>query len=263
MLTRERAARAAVGPGVPRRALLLGASSCLLTGSALAWATGAGPLHTKTPEGRARMDPDAISQAAPGGPLMALTFDDGPDPRYTGDILDALGAQEVRATFFVIGRNAEKYPKLVSRIVAEGHELANHTQDHIWLDTQPRAVVQQQISQAQATIDGYASAAYLRPPRGWTSRAVAEQAAASRLRSIFWSDSFDRYLGLPVQTAVATVAGNARPGSIILCHDGGHLDGPNPQQFDRTRTVAAVPGLIAAVRAQGLRPVTLSELLRG
>jgi chitooligosaccharide deacetylase len=100
-----------------------------------------------------------------------------------------------------------------------------------------------------------------RPPHGWTSGAVAGVMRREGLRSIFWSDCLEHHLSLgPPSTAVAAMAARVRPGSILLCHDGGHLDGPHPQSFDRSTTVAALPHLLEAVLARNLRFVTVSRL---
>ena len=100
-----------------------------------------------------------------------------------------------------------------------------------------------------------------RPPHGWTSPAVASVARRYRLRSIFWSDCLEKHLQLGPRAAATAMAGGVRRGSILLSHDGGHLDGPNPQCIDRSASVEALPHLLEAVRAKELRFVTLSHLI--
>ena len=78
------------------------------------------------------IDPRAVSSVPTSAPLVALTFDDGPDPAYTPRVLEILAQHQVRATFFMIGRSAARHPELVAAVLTAGHTIANHTQDHLW-----------------------------------------------------------------------------------------------------------------------------------
>jgi chitooligosaccharide deacetylase len=239
--------------------------SCLLAGGgALAATRLSGDGHTDSPAARSRVDAEAVNRVETETPLMSLTFDDGPDPRYTPIVLDLLRAAGVSATFFLIGRNAVQHPELVARIRAEGHGVANHTQDHLWLDGLPAGAIRLQLLEATRSLSraGAVTLDLVRPPRGWTSPATATVCREERVRSVFWSDCLEAHLGHGVAEAAGRVAGSAEPGSIILCHDGGRLNGPNPQDVDRSRTVLALPRLLDGILAKGLRPVTVPELLR-
>jgi chitooligosaccharide deacetylase len=167
------------------------------------------------------------------------------------------------ATFFVVGRNAQEHPDLVRRIVAEGHEVANHTQNHVWLDDLDEAGVRHEITAATASLRaaGAPQPHVFRPPRGWTSRTVAGAAAALGLCSVFWTDCLEARLRLGVAAAAAQVADGARPGSVLLLHDGGRVRGPNAQQLDRTATVEALPRLLANLRRRGLAATSVRRLL--
>lgn len=246
--------------GISRRQFLVG-SGCLLSSAGLAWRTYGTIGHTTSPDERSEVDPSSVSRWETTQPLVSLTFDDGPDPRFTPDVLRALHRAGVQATFFLIGRNAVEHPELVRQILADGHEVANHTHNHLWLDDQPRAVVHQEIRQAHEALAGAEAARWFRPPRGWTSPTVVSATRDLGYRSIFWDGSFEGYQSRGVPEATKVVIESARPGSVILCHDGGALAGPNPQNIDRSRTVQALPGILAGLTASGLTPVTVSRLL--
>ena len=253
-----------------RRQLLLGAGFCVLGAGTIAMA-GARQSQawgrngrTTSPASRRAADRQAVSRVSTEQPVVALTFDDGPDPQFTPGVLDILSRRDIRATFFVIGRNAAKHHDLIHRMLREGHVVANHTQDHPWLDELDRSAVQKQVSGGMATLGaiGAHGDALFRPPRGWTSRTVAEVVNGSGLCSIFWSDCIEARLHDGVRPGAEALVGHAGPGSIILCHDGGSLDGPNAQHIDRSRTVEALPLMLDGLERNGLRAITLPELLR-
>lgn len=237
-----------------RRLLVGSAIGCLLTlGGVEQGSAGRPPVHTNDIRARRRADPAGVFELPTERRVVALTFDDGPDPDYTPAILQILAQAEVTATFFVIGRNAERHPDLVAAIAMAGHRIGNHTQDHLWLDHLPAGQVAEQIAAADRTLAGQGVAAngLFRPPRGWTSATVAEQTARAGKRGYYWTACLEAHLRDGTRAAAAIVAGDAQPGGIILCHDGGFLDGPNPQRVDRSRTVAALPGLLDGLRARG------------
>ena len=250
---------------VSRRTVLTAvAGACLLDGGAWAVAAGRGDGHTGSAATRTAADPRAVSRAVTTGPHLAITFDDGPDPDVTPAILDVLAAYDVRATFFMIGRNVRAHPDLARRVVAAGHAVANHTQDHLWLDGLPAAGIRDQVVLGARSLRDVVGGPgpLFRPPRGWTSPDVAAVTEELQVRSVFWSDCLEAHLSAGYAAAARAVVDGAEPGSIILCHDGGRLDGPNPQRQDRSRTVAALPAMLAGILAKGLTPALLSDLLR-
>lgn len=260
-LPRQRAA----GEGTPvdRRVLLGGAGAvCLLSAGVAAAHPETWQLEDHTPRVRT-IDPLAIMGVATNDPLVSLTFDDGPDPAYTPVVLDVLAEHRVTATFFMIGRLAAAYPELVQRVLREGHSIANHTADHLWLDRLSEPLVRDQIERGTLLLGqaGASGNVYFRPPRGLTSPTVAAVTRSLEVRSFFWGTCLEANLSHhPVREAATITAGRCQPGTIILAHDGGHLDGPNPQSIDRSPTVEALPGLIRQVRARGLDFTTLPVL---
>jgi peptidoglycan/xylan/chitin deacetylase (PgdA/CDA1 family) len=183
--------------------------------------------------------------------VAALTFDDGPNLEATPRILDALGEAGVPATFFILGRHAERWPALVRRVRDEGHAIGNHGYFHRKLHFKTPAYVRDDLGRGS---DAIAEAAGVRPalfraPHGFRSPWVNAIAASLGERVIGWSlgvwDS-DR----PGAEVIArrTIAGT-RPGSILLLHDG---DGYDPAG-DRLQTAAAIPAVVRELTQRGYR----------
>ena len=187
------------------------------------------------------------------GTRVALTFDDGPDPVHTPALLDALAALHVKATFFVLGAEVDKHPALCRRIVAEGHELGNHTYTHRYLPMARSKNVMKELAatdRAIAQATGVATT-LARPPYGGRSPKTVRAFARAAKRLVLWDvNSFD-WKGKPAGAVVERVLARARAGSIILMHEareGGDV------------TIDAVKLLVPALRARGLEPVTVSGL---
>ena len=197
-------------------------------------------------------------QGDPASRQVALTFDDGPDPRFTEDVLDVLAQYDVPATFFLMGSRAIAYPEIVQRMQAEGHIIGNHTYWHPNLVREgDLATLDREISRTEDTLNdivGYRTSLF-RAPYGFLYDALVERVAELNYNVIAWSvDSLD-WQEQGADTIAYTVLSNLHPGAIILMHDGGDWDA------DRTGTVEALHQIIPAIRAQGLEFVTVDELL--
>lgn len=184
---------------------------------------------------------------------IALTFDDGPLPRYTEQVLDVLERYGVRATFFCVGLNALAYPDQVRRIQAGGHRIGNHTWSHPFLHelTRPQLVEQvTRTSELVAQVSGTAPALF-RPPYGTRSPQILRWLTDLGPTITLWDvEPFD--WASPGADAIArTVLDQARPGSIVLLHDGGG---------DRSQTVASLPAMIEGLFARGFQFVLVDEL---
>jgi peptidoglycan/xylan/chitin deacetylase (PgdA/CDA1 family) len=256
------------GSAVSRRATLLGGLGvCALA----LWPRVDAMLHPGGPGRetdsslvRHEIDPDGVVRVPTTRSWVGLTFDDGPDPRFTPEVLDILAAYEARATFFAVGRNVEAHPELARRIVAEGHRLSNHTADHLWLDRVGDAALTHQLVAGHDAVARYdaAGAVLVRPPRGWTSAAVARRTRELGQRSVFWSACLESALHDGARSGGRDVGGRLQPGDVVLAHDGGRISGPNAQDLDRTPSVEALPALLDAVRRRGLVAVPVQDLLR-
>ena len=200
------------------------------------------------------------------GKVLSLTFDDGPDPHYTPRILDILRAHGVRATFFIIGANADQNVGLVQREYAEGHDIGNHTYTHpnIALVSEERATLE--LSTTQRIIENAlgVSTVLFRPPYNADSQPQTPEEILPVLRAQKAGyvtvgeriDPRDWAKDVSADEIVSEIASDLRspedPGHVILLHDAGG---------DRSATVAALPRIIEGFEAQGYRFVPLSELL--
>jgi peptidoglycan/xylan/chitin deacetylase (PgdA/CDA1 family) len=192
-----------------------------------------------------------ITHLRGAGRRVALTFDDGPNPDATPLVLDALKARGVHATFFILGRHAERWPELVQRVADEGHAIGNHGYYHRKLHFKSPAYVRDDLTRGTEMIERAAGVhpRLFRAPHGFRSPWVTAIARSLGQRTVGWSlgvwDS-DR----PGVDAIAerTVSG-AHPGSILLLHDG---DGYDPSG-DRMQTARAVPLIVDRLLAQDYR----------
>ena len=186
-------------------------------------------------------------------PIVALTFDDGPSERYTNRILNILDRHNIPATFFLIGRHVIRYPSLAQR-VAERHEIGNHTWTHpnMSLASAPTATSQLSVAaKAISTVTGRPPIAF-RPPYGAFSGATAMVAAGLGYSIVLWDFEFNQH-GESAADNLDRMVRAARPGSIILGHDGGTLN--------CEVVVEVLPPLIDRIRTRGFRFVALSDLL--
>jgi peptidoglycan-N-acetylglucosamine deacetylase len=186
-------------------------------------------------------------------PVVALTFDDGPNPPYTGRILDVLEDYGVPATFFCVGLNAVGLPAEIARIRSSGHAIANHTWSHAYLPDLSQDQLHEQIGRTSEVLAprGASPAMLFRPPYGSRTPQIVDWLGRQETTVVLWDvDSGD--WTMPGADAIAdAVLKEVRPGSIILMHDGGG---------DRGQTAAALPTIIEGVHERGLRFVRLEEM---
>jgi peptidoglycan/xylan/chitin deacetylase (PgdA/CDA1 family) len=196
-----------------------------------------------------------ISSVPHDEPLVALTFDDGPNPRATPAILDALGERGVKATFFILGRHAERWPELVRRVATEGHAVGNHGYYHRKLHFKSPRYVRDDLQRGTAAI---VDACGVRPtvfraPHGFRSPWVTFIARSLGQRTVGWTRGVWDSALPGVEAIVERTVRAARPGAILLLHDG---DGYDPSG-DRMQTARAVPMISDRIRDAGFRFVSL------
>lgn len=192
--------------------------------------------------------------------VVALTFDDGPDPEWTPQILDTLRSRGVHGTFFLIGENAEVYPELVRRLLREGHELGNHTFTHPNMALVGPRTMRLELSATERLLEAITNreTALFRPPYFGD----AEPTTADELVPIAYAQSLgyitvglridpDDWATPGVDSIIQRTLAQLNQGNVVLLHDGGG---------DRAQTVAALGPLIDSLRGRGLRLTTVTEL---
>ncbi len=201
---------------------------------------------------------EAVWEAPTDRKVIALTFDDGPDPVQTPQILDILEQYHAKATFFVIGSNVRNYPDIAKRAARDGFELANHTDHHLMINSRTSMQkIQEEIASAQKTIRQVTGQQphLFRPPGGFYNQNVILSANKEGNLVVMWSwhqDTKD-WQKPGVQAIVRKVLNNARNGDIILFHD--HVEG-------KSQTIPALKTIIPELQKRGYRFVTVSELLK-
>lgn len=188
-----------------------------------------------------------------GERFVALTFDDGPWPGSTARILDTLRAQNVRATFFMLGGRAQKNRALARRVAREGHQIGNHTLGHAYAGRVSEKEIARQIHVGAIAIRRvtHVRPTVLRPPGGLVTSGLIAQARKERERIIMWTVDPQDWRRPGAGAIARRVIGQVRPGSVVLMHDGGG---------DRRQTAAALPYIIRALKAKGYTFVTVDEL---
>ena len=202
-----------------------------------------------------------FSTGCTSGHEIALTFDDGPNPPYTQQVLDILAAYDARATFFVEGAAAEAHPELVRREVELGIAIGSHSYSHAKdLAQMGSDDFHRDLKRVETTIGPMLCSrlALYRAPYGKTSAVMLAELRRAGYVSIGWDiDSRDWDGSTTADRIVENVLSQAHPGGIILLHDGGAGEG-NP---DRAATVAALPRIIEGLRERGLELVTVPEII--
>ena len=190
---------------------------------------------------------------------VALTFDDGPNPPYTQQILDILRAHDARATFFVEGEAAAAHPELVRQEKDLGMAVGSHSYAHSNdLEQADSDSFAADLKRAEAVLEGilgYRPRLY-RAPYGHTSEAMLRGLYRAGYVSIGWDIDSEDWNDVPSDQIVENVLSKAHPGGIVLLHDGGLGEG-NP---DRTATVEALPRILEGLRQRGYEPVTVPDL---
>jgi peptidoglycan-N-acetylglucosamine deacetylase len=183
---------------------------------------------------------------------VALTFDDGPTPQYTRNVLSILRQQKVKATFFMLGQQAHRFPKLVGEVEKEGHLIASHSWDH-----PKRRPLEEWRRQLQLTRQAFLAAGvrvspYFRPPHGLVNEAVTQACAEQGYLIVLYTVLSSDWQRPGVEALERQVIGRLENGGIVVLHDGGG---------DRSQTIEALPHIISGLRHKGLEPVRLDELL--
>lgn len=190
--------------------------------------------------------------------VIALTFDDGPYPPYTENLLAVLKERHVPATFFLVGENAAKHPELVRMLKEQKHEISLHAnvhQDFLKLDKEQLA---ENITTGKNTLENISGTKvkYIRPPHGFKDWAVINAIEDAGLQAVNWSIIPRDWTNPGREVIAERVIAEAKPGAIVLLHDGDSPKGTAP----REQTVEAAAIIIDKLLAEGYTFVTISEL---
>jgi peptidoglycan/xylan/chitin deacetylase (PgdA/CDA1 family) len=203
---------------------------------------------------------EALARVRTKRPLLALTFDDGPDPVHTPRVLNLLEQHKARATFFVTGEQAARHPDLVRDIAARGHQVENHSLNHsIWTPFVSPKKLRAELEATQQILGSILGdrPRWFRPPYGVVSPRVALAARRAGLTICHWSGrARDGAARIPADRGVRNIARGLTPGSILLLHDAVH-DGSR-------QAIAAeiLESTLPMLAQKGLRSVTLDELVQ-
>lgn len=215
----------------------------------------AAPQYVSLPQPQAPAAPSnkhSYNSCNVEGSYIAMTFDDGPHAQLTPKLLDMLKARGIKATFYVVGQNVAQYPDIAKRIVAEGHEIANHSWNHPALTKLGAEGVRKQIENTNAAIVSATGTkpTTMRPPYGATNASLNKKLDEQYgLKVVLWSvDPLDWKYRNSSRVATQLIQG-AHPGAIMLAHD------------IHATTVNAMPEVFDALLAKGYKFVTVSELI--
>lgn len=192
--------------------------------------------------------------------VVALTFDDGPCHPYTEELMNLLGREEIRATFFMVGNNVRREPNLAAEVASE-HAVGNHTNTHPHLTWSRPSTVKDELERGQEAIQGATGTVptIFRVPHGWYGPQVISGAAELGMHCIGWSVMAWDWNKPPHETIQRRILHGAGPGGVTLLHDG--QDTEAYPKADRSRTIAAVPHIIETLKEDGYRFVTVPELM--
>ena len=188
---------------------------------------------------------------------VALSFDDGPDPRSTPAVLDLLAASGDRATFFVLGERAVLEPWLIGKVVSSGNELGNHTWSHPRLSELPEPAALAEFVRTQEALPLAGDPALVRAPFGEARAETLADLRRAGMTAVLWSIAIDRYvggLGLSPREAAAKMADEIEAGDIVLAHDSG-------VGAERERAMDALRFLLPLLHTRGFEVTTVGDLL--
>lgn len=234
-----------------RRNLIIGSGAAVLSGGLMPAASFAAS-SSEMPYDISAPRPDAVKAGPARGNLVAMTFDDGPHPTLTPALLDMLKTRKIRATFYLIGRNAARYPDIVKRMVDEGHEIGNHSWSHPFLS---RLGTRSLMRELDRTSDAVYKAVQripttMRPPYGALTDRQARAIASDReMPTILWSVDPEDWRRPGSNVVANRIVNRSNPGAIILAHD---IHSP---------TVRAMPSALDGLTDRGFEFATVSMIL--
>lgn len=231
------------------------AAVTVLTWSAMSWAPNPNPKTAsrleRANEIKAGTRPAVVSRFESEKHRVALTFDDGPQPELTQNILAILKKFNVQATFFMIGAKVAVEPEIARAVAAAGHEVANHTYMHRNLTTMDAAKISIEFDSTSSIIESKVgvSPVLCRPPGGNYNQAVVDAATDQGMTTVLWTTNPGDCNQLSAEAIAKSVLECIKPGGIILLHD------------TVPATAEALPIILKGLKKRGLKPVQVSQLI--
>ncbi len=255
VLIKQRELIAAPATGLGKRMRRYGVIALMMAALVVFWCNGLWPNRYVVPG----LFGEGIYQVTTTDKVVALTFDDGPDPRYTEAIAQILQDVGGKGTFFLIGKHAQQYPDIVQHLMAAGHELGNHTWNHPSLKFKSVEVVQSELESTDRLLRelGYRAEIPFRSPYGHSLFSLPQVLKRRKQANILWTFHLKDWEPASVEEMMRMAAKHWEPGAIVLLHD---ADGTS-RGADRSNTVEVVRQIVQKYAAEGYQFVTLSELL--
>jgi peptidoglycan/xylan/chitin deacetylase (PgdA/CDA1 family) len=193
--------------------------------------------------------------------MVALTFDDGPSPEWTPKILAVLKENNVKATFFMLGKHVKAYPQVARMVVEEGSEVGNHTFSHMIIFNSSPERLKKEIEDTEKAIKDATGVApvLVRPPKGWVTDKDKKLINQLGYETILWNINSKDWVTFDDKYIVKFILNRIRPGDILLFHDSGGVFGT--EGGNREETVKAVRLLVEKLKARGYIVTTVGELL--
>lgn len=194
-----------------------------------------------------------------GSKQIALTYDDGPNDPHTLKLLEVLARQDVRATFFLIGRYVQRRPDLAHEVVHAGHAIGNHTFTHPHLVISAAVETRNQLEECQRAVEEVTGEVprLFRPPFGGRRPSTLKIARSLGLEPVMWNVTSCDWKKLPADTIVENCVRQMRGGDVVLLHDGGH----RALGADRSQTIIASERLIKRYKSEGYEFVTVPQMM--
>lgn len=198
-------------------------------------------------------------KGAPGSNRVALTFDDGPNEPFTSQILHILNEHKVRATFFPLGKNVERFPDTLKKIAAEGHEIGNHTWSHEVLPLKSPDRIRREITKTSDIVESITGIrpTLFRAPHGWRNPWVNRVARECGCIPVAWTLGVWDTDRPGAATIVERTLKGVRDGCIVLVHDGRGVE----RNADSSQLVRALPAILLELGRRGFQFVTVTEMM--
>ncbi len=192
---------------------------------------------------------------------VLLTFDDGPSPIWTPEILDELKRENIKATFFMIGHHVQKYPDVARRVAQEGHTIGNHGYAHSVMFYYTPAEIEEEIKYTEHVIEKITGqkTKYFRPPKAWLRKRIKEKVRSMGYETILWSLNSKDWVSFNHKAIVKYISKNIKNGDILLFHDSGNVS--TTEGGNRRQTVKSISLLARTLRKKGFEFVSIEELI--